>query len=115
MDFSGLKGAYGVLATNVWKENFKMYEFNKVMRQKDNVEFAELLNRLREGNQTEDDVEILRGRTLHVKPTQSTYPMNMPHLFSNNKAVDKHNLQIFNNAKSEKAHISAIDVVIADL
>ena len=114
--FQDSKGAYGVLATNIWKENFKMYEVTEVMRQKDNVEFAELLNRLREGNQTEDDIEILRGRTLHVKkPTQSTYPMNVPHLFSNNKAVDKHNLRIFSIAKSEKAHISAIDVVIADL
>ena len=113
--FEDSKGAYSVLATNTCKENFKMYELTEGMRQKDNMEFAELLNRPREGNQTEDDIEILRGITLHVKPTQSTYPMNIPHLFSTNKAVDKHNRRIFNYAKSEKACISAIDVVIADL
>ncbi|KXJ08298.1 hypothetical protein AC249_AIPGENE19564 [Exaiptasia diaphana] len=39
---------YGVLAPNVWKELFKMFELKQIMRQRESKEFAELLNRLRE-------------------------------------------------------------------
>ena len=51
------------------------------MRQKDDKEFAELLNRLREGKHTEQDIEVLKGRILKVKPVErSDYPMNITHL-----------------------------------
>ena len=51
---------YGPLATNVWKEKFTMFELTEVMRQKDDREFAQLLNRLREGCHTELDIELLK-------------------------------------------------------
>ncbi|XP_078380327.1 uncharacterized protein LOC144663302 [Oculina patagonica] len=114
--FENSTDSYSALATNIWQEHFKMYELSEIMRQKDDKEFAELLNRLREGKHTEQDVEVLKGRILKVKPTESSdYPVNVTHLFSTNKAVDSHNIEIFNNAKNPKAHISAIDVIIADL
>lgn len=36
-------------------------------------------------------------------------------MFSTNKAVDNHNIKIFNNSKTQKAHIPAIDIIIGDL
>ncbi|KAL9956638.1 hypothetical protein ACROYT_G038144 [Oculina patagonica] len=114
--FENSTDSYSALATNIWQEHFKMYELSEIMRQKDDKEFAELLNRLREGKHTEQDVEVLKGRILKVKPTESRdYPVNVTHLFSTNKAVDSHNIEIFNNSKNPKAHISAIDVIIGDL
>ena len=41
---------YGILAPNVWQELFKMFELSEIMRQRESKEFAELLNRLREGS-----------------------------------------------------------------
>ena len=48
------KGASS-LARNLWKELFKMYELVDIMRQKDDLDFAHLLNRLRLNEMTEED------------------------------------------------------------
>ena len=54
---------YGVLATNL-----KMYELHEILRQRESILFAGILNRLREGNHTQDDI-------LKIKETHSTkYP-----------------------------------------
>ena len=47
---------YLQLATNLWKNHFVLYELNEIMRQKDSEKFAELLNRLREGQHSEADI-----------------------------------------------------------
>ena len=48
------KGASS-LARNLWKELFKMYELVDIMRHKDDLDFAHLLNRLRLNEMTEED------------------------------------------------------------
>ena len=113
--FENSKDDYSALAMNIWQECFKMFELTEIMRQKDDREFAELLNRLREGKHTQRDIEILKGRILKVKPTECNYPMNMTHLFSTNDSVDSHNVKIFNNSKNQKAQICAIDIIIGDM
>ena len=50
----------GILAPKVWQELFKMFEMKQIMRQRESKEFAELLNRLREGNHTNEDIAKLR-------------------------------------------------------
>ena len=55
--FKDLTVGYGPLATNLWKEYFTAFELDEIMRQKDDQDFAMLLNRLREGKQTQADVE----------------------------------------------------------
>ena len=44
---------YAILAPNLWKELFKMFELDEIMRQRESKDFAEMLNRLREGKHTE--------------------------------------------------------------
>jgi len=51
------------------------------MRQKDDKEFAQLPNRLREGKHSEDDITILKQRLVKVRLGQDNYPMDMAHLF----------------------------------
>ena len=55
---------YSILAPNVWTDHFKLYELTQIMRQKDDREFAELLNRLREGNHTQQDTDTLKSRCI---------------------------------------------------
>lgn len=42
------------------------------MRQKDDAAFAELLNRLREGLHTDDDLEVLKSRLLTAGEKRKT-------------------------------------------
>ena len=44
---------YAILAPNLWNKLFKMFELDEIMRQRESKEFAEMLNRLREGKHTE--------------------------------------------------------------
>ena len=54
------------LARDLWKELFTMYELVDIMRQKDDLAFAQLLNRLRLNEMTEEDKQMLQTRVLTV-------------------------------------------------
>ena len=49
------------------------------MRQKDDKEFAKLLNRLREGKHSKDDIALLKQRFLNVRPEEDNYLFNITH------------------------------------
>ena len=106
---------YSTLPTNIWKEYFSMFELTEIMRQKDDKDFAELLNRLREGKQTQDDITVLKSRVLKSKPGEPNYPASLTHVFSTNVLVNTHNEAVFNLSQSAKAQIDAIDIVIGDI
>ena len=46
--FQNTSDSYSALATNIWKEYFTLFELTEIMRQKDDKDFTELLNRLSE-------------------------------------------------------------------
>ena len=52
------------------------------MRQKDDLSFAELLNKLREGNHTQDDIEQLKNCKVKIQPGDPDYPIYTTHLLS---------------------------------
>ncbi len=106
---------YTALATNLWQQYFQMFELSEVMRQKEDKEFAEILNRIREGNHTEADIGVLRERILNLSPEHPDYPINSTRLFSTNIAVDQHNHDIFHKSTNKKIKIKAIDIVLGDL
>lgn len=58
-----------------------MFEPIEVMRQKDDLQFALLLNRLREGQHTQGDLDLL---TAHVR-TESPAIEHISHLFTTSK------------------------------
>ncbi|KAJ8048677.1 ATP-dependent DNA helicase PIF1 [Holothuria leucospilota] len=111
--FQDVKSAYGPLALNLWEEYFHIHELTQIMRQQNDQPFAELLNRLREGEQTESD--ILELEKCCVDGTESDYCSFMTHLFPTNALVNEHNAKIFSSANTEKAVIGAQDTVVGDL
>ncbi len=113
--FEGPQSAYSDLATNLWLDYFNLFELTEIMRQKDDKEFAQLLNRLREGKQEESDLAILRKRLLTVKPGQNNYPFTTAHLFTTNASVDAHNNALYSLSKGDKAQTKAIDIIIGDI
>ena len=92
-----LKEGASSLARNLWKELFTMYELVDIMRQKDDLDFAHLLNRLRLNEMTEEGKEKLQTRI--VDRDSDDYPKDALHLFAENKVVDEHN----NNILSQNA------------
>jgi len=77
---------YNALAPNLWKENFTMFELTTIMRQQDSRPFAELLARVREGNQLPQDLNMLHTRT--IAPEAANYPSSAQHLFKTNNQVE---------------------------
>ena len=113
--FNNTNHGYGDLATNIWNEYFTLFELTEIMRQKDDKEFAELLNRLREGNHTQNDIEVLKERILKIRTGQENYPINITHLFSTNAQVNNHNNTIYQASHTDKAQIKCIDIVVGDM
>ena len=101
---------YAVLAPNKWQDNFNMFELEEIMRQRESKVFAEILNRLREGKHTKDDILKLKERL--IKENSIQHPMDAPHLFIQNKKVNEFNERVHNAATGEKFSIKAIDSVI---
>ena len=112
--FENSQTGYGALANNIWQDYFTFFELTEIMRQKDK-QFAELLNRLREGKHSEDDITILKQRLLTVKPHQDNYPMSVTHLFTTNASVDAYNNAVYMSSNTDKVQIKAVDIIIGDI
>ena len=111
--FNDLSHGPQILATNLWQEHFQMYELTQIMRQRDDLHFADLLNRLRVNELTEiDRLEIYQHM---VSPADSRYQKNVPHLFMENKFVDDFNDEIIEQLSGPKTTIQSHDTVVEDL
>ena len=108
--FEDLQSEYGALATNLWEKHFEMFELKEIMRQRESREFAEVLNRLREGIHTDNDLNIFRARI--ISDCEGNYPRNAPHIFIQNNRVDNFNLTVYNSASGRKYAVKAVDSII---
>lgn len=111
--FENSNSDYAPLATNLWKTYFEMYELLQIMRQKDDKHFAELLNRLREGNHSQADIDELKKRC--ITNISSNQYNHVTHLFITNALVNSHNDAIFQMSTGQKAEVPAIDIVVGDI
>ena len=59
--FENSQMGYATFASNIWTENFTLFELTEIMRQKDDKQFAKLLNRLREEKHSENDIAQKEG------------------------------------------------------
>ena len=77
-----------------------MYELVDFMRQKDDLAFAQLLDRLRLNEMTEEDKQKLQ--TCVADHETGDYPKDALHLFAENSYVDQHNDTILSQLPGEK-------------
>ena len=49
-----------LLAPNLWTSNFHIYSLSEIMRQRDQQHFCEILNRLRVGKNTQEDIRSIQ-------------------------------------------------------
>lgn len=72
-----------------WRDLVEMVELTRIERQAGDQAFAELLNRVRDGRQTEEDIAILDGRRLDklgISPNHRDI-LKLPHVYPTNDAV----------------------------
>ena len=61
----------------------------EIMRQKDDQQFTELLNRFRPGSQTEHDINCVNSRS--ISPLDDNHPSDALHIWAENDPVNEHN------------------------
>ena len=66
-----------------------MIELTEIMKQKDDQQFTELLNRFRTGSQTEEDINCINSRS--ISPLADNYPSDALHIWAENDPVNEHN------------------------
>lgn len=89
-----------------WKQ-FTMIELTEIMRQKDDKEFVQLLNRLRTGNCLDNDLEILKSRI--ISTDDPSYPTEALHVFAENSLVNDHNNKMLEKLDSPSVTLVAFD------
>ena len=99
---------YRILVPDLWKKHFKMFELDEIMRQRESKVFAEILNRLREGKQSKDDIIKIKERCTN----DQNCPREAPRLFMQNAMVDDYNETVNQTSTGNKYKINAHDSVI---
>ena len=98
---------------DMWHDNFRICELTQIMRQRDDLEFAQLLNRLRVLAKTDtmnpEDDQKLKTRTVDSR-TDLTPPKEALHIYAINADVRSHNRAMLLSLPSETITIHAVDM-----
>ena len=86
---------------------FTMIELTEIMRQKDDQPFTELLNRIRTGTHTEEDVKCINSRS--VSPSDDNYPSDALHIWAENNPVSEHNNKQLDQISKPLFVLTAVD------
>ena len=111
--FEDLGGPYGALAPNIFKENFKLFELEEIMRQREDKTFAEALNRLRSASQTPADLKLFQTRL--ITEAQALAMPDVPHFYTTNVKKDAYNDAIMQQTEGRSLTITSKDTVTSDL
>ena len=100
------KGTYKAFNGSLWQELFKLHELVEIVRQSSDPEFAQMLNRIREGEQTDDDLKQLKD--LEHTDT-SSWPNEFVKLYLSNYLAGQENEECIAKLNSEIFTIQAKD------
>ncbi|TDG95925.1 hypothetical protein EPR50_G00243830 [Perca flavescens] len=97
---------YDPCEIDLWRGHFQMITLTEIMRQKDDVAFAEMLNRIRVKEKSEELSEPDRALLSQAVTEPELCPTDVLHIFATNKQVDSHNSAMLALLHS---HITEID------
>ena len=92
-----------------WQDQFQVITLTEIMRQKDDVAFAELLNRIRVKRKGEALSKPDRALLAQAMYQVEDCPKDLLHVFATNKEVDKHNANTISALHSELVNVDAHD------
>ena len=96
-----------VFTPNSWTDFFYMHELTETMRQKDGENCADILNRMRSGTTTMEDVELLKSR--QISEQLSSTMVDVMHIYSTNKAVKAFYQICYDKCTGEKYKVISVD------
>lgn len=73
----------------------------EIMRQKDDFQYAQLLNRLRIGEHTKKDIDTLQTRVIAPCYMDKDYPLKERHIFLTNELVDTRKIHFHLNVTKQ--------------
>lgn len=103
------------LVGNYLWQNFQLFELTEIMRQRDDLMFAEALGRLAKGMLTNDDTAMFKRRCFEIHENLPEEAKRAIHLFKTKAEVEQYNLkrvQELTNPDTEKINFKAIDKVV---
>ena len=92
--------------TQFW-QMFKMTELTVTVRQKNDTQLIDFLNRARTGNVNEDDDALIKSR--HIDRNSLEYPWDALHIFAENNSVQKHNMHMLSLNCNRQYNVNAVD------
>lgn len=92
---------------SLWQVYFKILELSEIKRQKNDSHFAEVLNRVRIGEYTDDDIIVLKTRETDKDP--DNFPQEATHIFAYNDDVHHNNNQMTDRLQSQVFQFTAHD------
>ncbi|RXN32197.1 replicase helicase endonuclease [Labeo rohita] len=93
-----------------WKDNFQMITLTQIMRQRDDLAYAELLNRLRvkqKHTKVTDTDKCMLEDVIRSSPEECL--IDALHIYATNKEVDNHNTEAISSRFSDVINIDAHD------
>lgn len=99
---------YDPCEIDLWQEHFQMITLTEIMRQKDDVAFAEMLNRIRVKEKSHELSGADRALLSQAFTEPALCPTDVLHIFATNKQVDSHNAAALAQLHSH-SHITTID------
>ena len=97
-----------LIGFELWR-SFQMAELTEVMRQRDDIDFVDLLNQVRLGQLDEEKEKLLKSR--FISKDSPDYPANTTHIFAENKPVEAYNLQMLDKLPGQKHLIYSEDEI----
>ncbi|CAI5684869.1 unnamed protein product [Oreochromis niloticus] len=94
---------------DLWQEHFQMITLTEIMRQKDDVAFAEMLNRIRVKEKTDELSQCDRDLLSQAVTAPEECPIEVLHIYATNKNVESHNTDTLKKLHSNIIIISADD------
>jgi hypothetical protein len=96
--FEDLKSGFNALGGNLWVDNTEMCELYEQMRQRNARVYADRLNRLREGEQTAEDIAFFESLKIDINNPPANYNIFIKHIFATNVQLDAHNEMVYNRS-----------------
>ena len=88
---------------------FKFCELSEVMRQREDSSFIDLLNNVRIGELSENDVDVLSSRV--IDKSDESYPVDDLHIFAENEPARLHNQTMLEMINQTVITVEAIDQI----
>ena len=96
--FNNKSSIKGLLTQDLWRVHH-MAELTEVMRQREDLQFIQVLNKIHEGNCDKEVETILNSRFFSQSSDQ--FPNNALHIFAENAPVNEHNQMMLDNIESQ--------------